>query len=364
LDCTTTDLRWDHDEQADGAFDGGMVVAGGGVENAGEFARRLFDRCRGDFHLRGAATIPEASYDKHMFVERRDGALWMLVRTKSGLGESFSTDRGATWSPGQRSAVAGDDRLLNHPFLKMYPGWVVQHYQPGGSFINAFDCFGAARLPALGRPPVADVAPPLWTQCDRARRVNWRSSSNEDATGVWIRGGHKDDQHDHAGRGHLNFIYRGNPILIEAGTPYYHNAKLATHYASAAATVNMTDAHPDELQRGVRWVTWDAGGVRVVDAVTPTTPEGVQFRWHLGTGKQPQITGEEKAFTVVWPDAEMTLTADAELEITCKPMPDHTLEFRKNQIPDVDHLHTCLVVRTTHPVAQARLTTVTKEKPE
>lgn len=45
----------------------------------------------------------EASWDlfpsEPMAVERRDGSLWMLVRTTKGIGESISTDSGATWGP-------------------------------------------------------------------------------------------------------------------------------------------------------------------------------------------------------------------------------------------------------------------------
>ena len=35
-----------------------------------------------------------------MLVERRDGSLWMLVRTTFGLGQSISADGGRTWSAG------------------------------------------------------------------------------------------------------------------------------------------------------------------------------------------------------------------------------------------------------------------------
>ena len=52
-------------------------------------------------HL-GSATIPaekDRNCDEHMIVERTDGALWMLVRTVYGIGESVSTDRGRTWTP-------------------------------------------------------------------------------------------------------------------------------------------------------------------------------------------------------------------------------------------------------------------------
>jgi hypothetical protein len=34
-----------------------------------------------------------------MIIERRDGTLWMLVRTNYGIGESISSDAGRTWTP-------------------------------------------------------------------------------------------------------------------------------------------------------------------------------------------------------------------------------------------------------------------------
>jgi len=49
----------------------------------------------------GAAGIPDAkdrNADEHMIVERKDGSLWMLVRTRYGIGESVSTDGGKTWT--------------------------------------------------------------------------------------------------------------------------------------------------------------------------------------------------------------------------------------------------------------------------
>ena len=52
------------------------------------------------FTLRGACNVPKEirDFDEHMIVERRDKSLWMLIRTKYGIGESFSNDRGKTWS--------------------------------------------------------------------------------------------------------------------------------------------------------------------------------------------------------------------------------------------------------------------------
>jgi len=52
--------------------------------------------------LRGAARVPrpeDRQCDEPMIVERRDGSLWMLVRTNYGIGESVSRDQGRTWTP-------------------------------------------------------------------------------------------------------------------------------------------------------------------------------------------------------------------------------------------------------------------------
>ncbi|MBM3727591.1 MAG: exo-alpha-sialidase [Acidobacteria bacterium] len=57
---------------------------------------------------RGACNVPLdlRQYDEHSFVERKDGSIWLLVRTKSGIGESVSTDRGRTWPDLKPSAIA------------------------------------------------------------------------------------------------------------------------------------------------------------------------------------------------------------------------------------------------------------------
>ncbi len=49
--------------------------------------------------------MPNRVFDEHMIVERADHSLWMLVRAEYGIGESVSTDRGKTWSPGRRSDI-------------------------------------------------------------------------------------------------------------------------------------------------------------------------------------------------------------------------------------------------------------------
>ncbi len=55
--------------------------------------------------LAGQADVAGRTFDEHMFVERNDGSLWMLVRTNYGIGESFSTDGGVTWTQGRESGI-------------------------------------------------------------------------------------------------------------------------------------------------------------------------------------------------------------------------------------------------------------------
>jgi hypothetical protein len=53
------------------------------------------------WNVRGGASVPNdvRAYDEHMIVERKDRSLWMLIRTKYGIGEATSMDRGLTWTP-------------------------------------------------------------------------------------------------------------------------------------------------------------------------------------------------------------------------------------------------------------------------
>jgi len=58
--------------------------------------------------VRGGCQVPVAdrAFDEHMLIERRDGSLWLLARTRYGIGESVSTDRGVTWPELKPSAIA------------------------------------------------------------------------------------------------------------------------------------------------------------------------------------------------------------------------------------------------------------------
>ena len=59
------------------------------------------------FTLLGGADVKNRWFDEHMVVEKRDGRLWMLVRTQNGIGQSFSSDGGTTWSGGTDTGWGG-----------------------------------------------------------------------------------------------------------------------------------------------------------------------------------------------------------------------------------------------------------------
>jgi len=58
------------------------------------------------FAVKGQLAVSwDLSPSEPMVVERKDGSLWMLVRTAKGIGESVSTDGGAAWSPLRTEAI-------------------------------------------------------------------------------------------------------------------------------------------------------------------------------------------------------------------------------------------------------------------
>ncbi len=67
------------------------------------------------FELRGTANITDPARrgpDEPMIVERKDGTLWMLVRSR-GIAECFSRDGGRTWSPVEPT-------MIKHPTSRFF----------------------------------------------------------------------------------------------------------------------------------------------------------------------------------------------------------------------------------------------------
>ncbi|MBS1814707.1 MAG: exo-alpha-sialidase [Acidobacteria bacterium] len=54
---------------------------------------------------RGGVSFPHQNFDEHMIVELKDGRLWMLARTYETTYESFSSDKGRTWSEPKPSPI-------------------------------------------------------------------------------------------------------------------------------------------------------------------------------------------------------------------------------------------------------------------
>lgn len=342
-------------------------------------------------------------------------------------------------------AVAGDRRAIDHPFLKNFSTWLVHHFQPGRMVINCFDAGGAydaaervrpllallavctanpvsrwalafqvkgpsedlAGLAAGALPTVTmDAAPPLFGYYERATRVNWRSGWDENASGVWVRGGHALDQHDHQDRGHVNFIVRGKPILIEAGTPAYHHPRMMTEYtpgvghnvlqlgvaavdgtaeagklvclpgwqkagavapihvdrldASGGSVVVNGSSGYDGVSHWYRTVDWDASTMLITDEVVleESDPEIILFRWHLGTEARVSILGDGNAYEVlISSGTRLLLESSTPVTVTQMKLPDNTLAGHGSE-DDPKNVHTCVIVQSAASVSGMNLSTM------
>jgi hypothetical protein len=94
--------------------------------------------------LRGACNVPieVRAFDEHMFVERKDGSIWLLARTKYGIGQSISTDRGVTWPELTPSDIAHPSARFFIRRLKSGNLLLVKHgpirQRTGRSHLTAF----------------------------------------------------------------------------------------------------------------------------------------------------------------------------------------------------------------------------------
>ncbi|AHF91424.1 heparinase [Opitutaceae bacterium TAV5] len=337
---------------------------------------------------------------------------------------------------------AGDTRLLDHPFLKKFPVWLMHHQQPGRFTINAFDSWAGidpgllaqlvtdtghpvaiwgfnrrvpearsatfatslpvflARATLAGNKNLAPLPPPAFASYRIATRVNWieswENSPGGKVSGLWIRGGHATDAHDHQDRGHVNLILDGKPVLIEAGLVSYGLPEHPTHFRSIAGhnvlqvgdhapaaltpeilkagagqildrahrsaplTVARLDATGGDItvdasgcyasvNRWVRRVVWDRAGADITDEVELREPDIILFRWHLGQPADAPRTLADNRVQVG--DIVIRSEATAPLQITVEPMPDGTLLSGK-----MNH-HACVVVRTVSPARTLTLRT-------
>jgi predicted neuraminidase len=79
--------------------------------------------------LLGQADVPGRQFDEHMIVERRDGSLWMLVRTNSGVGEAVSRDGGKTWTSSRGNVLEGPGSRFFIRRLRSGRLLLINHYR-------------------------------------------------------------------------------------------------------------------------------------------------------------------------------------------------------------------------------------------
>lgn len=112
----------------------GKNVGAGDVSlgEAGNLANcvRTVDEGR-TFTVLGGVDMPRRSFDEHQLVERRDGSLWMTVRTEYGIGEARSYDGGITWSEGRESGITGPSSRFALRRLSSGNLLFVYHAHPG-----------------------------------------------------------------------------------------------------------------------------------------------------------------------------------------------------------------------------------------
>ncbi len=82
------------------------------------------------FEYRGGADGAQRSCDEHMIVEKKDGRLWMLTRTKYGIGQAFSEDKGYTWTDILPSGHIGPNARFFIRRLKSGKLLMVNHVNP------------------------------------------------------------------------------------------------------------------------------------------------------------------------------------------------------------------------------------------
>ena len=94
---------------------------------------------------RGGVTFIDSQFDEHMFVELKDGRLWMMGRTRShGLLSTWSPDRGKSWSAPETAVPQSVNarfhlrRLASGRLLLIKHGRVLTEAAPDRRELTAF----------------------------------------------------------------------------------------------------------------------------------------------------------------------------------------------------------------------------------
>ncbi len=108
------------------------------IEESRAFVYKSVD-CGKTFERLGGVDMPCRSFDEHMLLEKKDGSLWMLVRTTYGIGSAYSYDGGKSFGEGGDSGLGGPSSRFH---IRRLPSGRVL-------LLNHFDFKGRNNLTAL-----------------------------------------------------------------------------------------------------------------------------------------------------------------------------------------------------------------------
>jgi hypothetical protein len=97
------------------------------------------------FQKRGWTDCDKRLFDEHMILERNDGSLLMYIRTKGNIAQSFSYDKGYTWTYGEDSGIKSPGSRFCIRRLKSGNVLFINHYNFNGrnnltAMISKDDC--------------------------------------------------------------------------------------------------------------------------------------------------------------------------------------------------------------------------------
>ena len=95
---------------------------------AGSYVYRSSDNGK-TFVKLGYADVRNRSFDEHMVMELDNGVLRMLVRLNDGIGESYSYDRGKSWSRGAQTELGGPNSRFFIQKLRSGRVLLINHYK-------------------------------------------------------------------------------------------------------------------------------------------------------------------------------------------------------------------------------------------
>ncbi|MBR6790188.1 MAG: exo-alpha-sialidase [Oscillospiraceae bacterium] len=104
--------------------------------------------CGETFTRLGFADVPDRCFDEQMVLELNDGRLMMLVRTYYGIGVSYSSDGGKSWTPGEDSGLGGPCSRFFLRRLRSGRVLLINHFNSPG-YNNRENFAGRNNLTAL-----------------------------------------------------------------------------------------------------------------------------------------------------------------------------------------------------------------------